>query len=497
MYQARFLWVILYTSVVCTVNAAQVLSPQQNLSTGPDALRVQPKDGKKNLFTPYNLPKTNVANPKQEGFAVTLSGKFSFVTTLGKNKETWTTLFNPPKGEGVFDFSQLFPSGSRVYSHTANSQMNVNNSQFTVRAEQPFLNEQATFAGFISFTGDPNSTQSVREIALEVDSTFGTFVAGNTKGPENRAVAGCTNFFGGTGNIDGAFSRFLNMTTGVYMFPSMKGDTGVATKVMYFSPNFGDIKTYGAVQFGLSYTPNTSMVGEAKMNTAYNSKDPLKQSFDMNNFTQSVRYSLERGLFGLNASFARIQGNTKAIIPEQPLLQPYNNNSWDVALDTHYGPWHVGVEYIYNGKSGMLRNNLPGVTPTLVSDSGQKEVLPTLIYDANKAGRSYTLATGLGYIVPNRWGVCLGYLRNASHTGFMAEGADRSIKAKGSAWVLSLDRALLDGVEYFVEVAISYKMSNPAWPYIGSTGAALTKLNFTAAPSNSAAGVLSGLKIKF
>jgi hypothetical protein len=71
------------------------------------------------------------------------------------------------------------------------------------------------------------------------------------------------------------------------------------------------------------------------------------------------------------------------------------------------------------------------------------------------------------------------------------------IKAKGNAWVLSLDRSLLDGVEYFVEVAISYKMSNPAWPYIGTAGAALTQMQYTTSPSNSAAGVLSGLKIKF
>jgi predicted porin len=240
------------------------------------------------------------------------------------------------------------------------------------------------------------------------------------------------------------------------------------------------------------------MTGEAKMNTGINSKDPLKASFDMNSFTQSVRYSLEQDVFGLNASFVRIQGNTKAIIPEQPLLQPYNNNSWDAALDTHYGPWHVGVEYIYNGKSGTLRNNLPAITPVLLSDSGKSEILPTLMYNSQAVGRSYTLSTGIGYIVPNRWGVCLGYLRNSTHTGFMQPDASGApIKAKGNAWVLSLDRSLLDGVEYFVEVAISYKMSNPAWPYIGTAGAALTQMQYTTSPSNSAAGVLSGLKIKF
>lgn len=516
MYYARFLWGLLYVPVVCAIDSSKVPSSVQNAGNatpnwtkstaltkevalseeGGKALGSNQVEGKKNPFVQEPLFKKDLSPSAQQGFVLKLSGKMSFLTTLGKNKETWTTVFEPPKS--VINFSELFQSGSRVYSHTANSQMNVNNSQFTVRAEQPFLHEKATFAAFMSFTGDPNSKQSVREIALEIDSTFGTLVGGNTKGPENRAVAGPTNFFGGTGNIDGAFSRFLNETTGVYMYPSMKGDTGVATKVIYFSPNFGDIKRYGAVQFGLSYTPNTSMTGEAKMNTAFNSKDPLKQNFDMNSFVQSVRYSLEQDTFGLNASFVRIQGNTKAIIPEQRLLQPYNNNSWDAALDTHYGPWHVGFEYIYNGKSGMLRNNLPSITPTLISDEGQSQNLPTLMYNSQAVGRSYTFATGVGYIVPNRWGVCLGYLRNSTHTGFMqSDGSGPSIKAKGSSWVLSLDRSLLDGVEYFVEVAISYKMSNPAWPYIGSAGAALTKMQFTTSPSNSAAGVLSGLKIKF
>ena len=518
MYYARFLCRLLYVIVVCAINSSEVTSSGQNSAnitpnwtkstalTKDTVLSEEKKKaasseqngGKKSPFVLGSVPKKDLASNAQQGFVLKISGKFGFVTILGKNKETWTTVFDPKPSTAVFNFSGLFNSGSRMYSHTANSQMNVNNSQFTVRAEQPFLHEKATFAAFMSFTGDPNSKQSVREIAFEIDSTFGTFVAGNTKGPENRAVAGPTNFFGGTGNVDGAFSRFLNSTTGVYMYPSMKGDTGVATKMIYFSPNFGDIKRYGAVQFGFAYTPNTSMTGEAKMNTAFNSKDPLKQNFDMNNFTQSVRYSLEREKFGLNASFVRIQANTKAIIPEQHLLQPYNNNSWDVALDTHYGPWHIGAEYIYNGKSGDLRNNLPEITPTLVSDAGQSEVLPTLMYNSQAVGRSATIATGVGYIIPNRWGVCLGFLRNSRNTGFMQPDASGSaIKAKGTAWVLSLDRSLLDGVEYFVEVAISYKMSNPAWPYIGSAGAALTKMPFTTSPGNSAAGVLSGLKIKF
>ncbi|PPE05604.1 hypothetical protein [Holospora curviuscula] len=435
---------------------------------------------------------------QEGGFRLLLSGKASFAMIFGQNKTNYTVLFTPPSSSGIFNLSALFGSGEKIYSHAAKSQFNVNNSQFMVRAEQPFFSNEGTFAVFIALTGDPDNKQSVREIAAEIDTFYGTLVLGNTKGVENRAVAGPVAFFRGTGGTDGAMSRFLNPTTGVYMFPSMKGDTGVATKIIFFSPNFGDIKAWGAVQFGLSYTPNTSMVGEAKMNTAFNSKDPLKASFDMHSFAQSMRYSLERELFGMALSFVRIHGRTRPAIPQQPLLNVYQNNSWDVAMNAHYGPWCFGVEYIYNGRSGFLKNDLPGLTPYLISDLGVKEALPTMMYSSSSSGKNYTLNTGLGYVLKNQWGVSLAYLRTGSCTGFLQpNGEGKPIKAKGTAWVLSADQSLVDGVDCFVEVAISYKMSNPAWPYMGTAGAALTKLPFPTTPSNSAAAILSGLKVKF
>ncbi|ETZ07251.1 hypothetical protein P618_200567 [Holospora obtusa F1] len=454
-----------------------------------------------NSSTSLVTPKKKFLKEKGEnqgGFSLLLSGKASFAMTLGRNKTDYTVLFTPPGGGSVFNLSGLFGNGEKIYSHVARSQLNVNNSQFMVRAEQPFFSKEGTFAVFIAFTGDPDNKQSVREIAAEIDTFYGTFVFGNTKGIENRAVAGPSSFLKGTGGTDGAISRFLNPTTGVFMFPSMKGDTGVATKLVFFSPNFGDIKTFGSVQFGLSYTPNTSMMGEAKMNTAFNSKDPLKASFDLNSFAQSIRYSLERESFGIALSFVRIHGKTRPAIPQQPLLAVYSNNSWDVAMNANYGPWCLGVEYIYNGRSGFLKNHLPSLTPSLGTNLGIKEKLPTMMYSPHDCGKSYTLNTGIGYIVKNQWGVSLGYLRTGSHTGFISTDQEANlIKAKGSAWVLSGDRSLVDGVDYFIEVAISYKMSNPAWPYMGTAGAALTKLPFPTTPSNSATAVLSGLKVKF
>lgn len=501
MYYTRILWVI--GSLVFPWAA---YSFSENLASLPKGSNTPAKNVEKKFFSTLktNTAPVGVAEkqagenlPKEGGFALLLSGKMSFAMTLGQNKTDYTVLFTPPSSS-IVNFGGLFLNGERIYSHTAKSQANVNNSQFRVRAEQPFFSNQGTFAVFVTFTGDASSNQSVREIATEVDSFYGTVALGNTKGVENRAVAGPSAFLRGTGGTDGAISRFLNCTTGLYMFPSMKGDTGVATKVVFFSPNFGDVKRFGAIQLGVSFTPNTSMTGEAKMNTAFNSKDPLKQSFDMDSFAQSARYSLEKGLFGVNLSFVRIQGNTKAIIPDQYYLEPYNNHSWDVAIDTHYGSWFAGIEYIYNGKSGFLKHDLPKITPSLTSAEGVKEALPTLMYNSSASGKAYTVNVGVGYIVENRWGISLGYLKTGSHTGFMQPDATgNSIKSRGSAWVLSADQSILDGVEYFVEVAISYKMRNAAWPYMGTAGAALTKLPFPAVPSNSATAVLSGLKIKF
>jgi len=155
------------------------------------------------------------------------------------------------------------------------------------------------------------------------------------------------------------------------------------------------------------------------------------------------------------------------------------------------GPWVLGAEYIYNGKSHRLANDYLDVHPIIDGTrQGHKD------YIASKAGKNWVLNTGIGYITKTA-GFTFSYLHSQRRTGFVTSKIDeKSIKAVGNSYVLSAEYYLAPGLSPYIEGAI-YNMKNPAWSHIAYSIVKITNLQYVGVPSNKAKVILTGIKLQF
>jgi len=239
---------------------------------------VQAKDGTVKASSEYN---------------VKIGGKLHFDCYSGSNKQKHTYLFT-----GSF-LNDLYQNGQRLNSYELKSMAALNRSRFTVNAEREVAGIKYSFN--LALTGDLNSTRSVREIFLQAENDqFGGFIFGNTKGIEDRFVACPSDFVVGSGGTDGSFQRFVNITTGCTMSPSLLGDPKESTKVCWISPR------KGGFQIGASFCPNTQHYGEANMNTAAADLAKPYQPFDINSLALGVNYLGKFSQGTLNLSFVHL-----------------------------------------------------------------------------------------------------------------------------------------------------------------------------------------------
>lgn len=419
------------------------------------------------------------------GVNVKIGGKFLFNYCSGHNQQIYSYLFT-----GKF-LDTLFFTGEAIPTHIQRSIFTLDRGRiiFTVVREKNRWN----YSFNMELTGDANSNQPVREIYGKVEHPeAGVFVFGDTKGVEDRMVCGPSNFLKGSGGTGGAFFGFVNVTTGCSMDASSAvGDTKNATKIMYLTPRVGGF------QFGVSYTPNTNHLGEARMNTAFSQTRKPFQVFDINSRVLGVNYLQEfRGGLIVNLSMAHLAGNTRSERPDRYLLLRDSTDSWDCGAVFSLGPWALGTEYIWNGKSGILKNNISSIGPSIrQTDIGITYNFPVKNYQATAAGKYYSVNSGIAYTAGDM-GISFSYFYTRKNTGIVKHFGSRSSRSIGRAWAISTEYNLAPGFCPYLEGAI-YRMSNPDWPYLPVAVSSLTGLDVTAVPSNKARMVLAGIKVQF
>jgi predicted porin len=272
---------------------------------------------------------------------------------------------------------------------------------------------------------------------------------------------------------------------------SAVGDTKNATKVMYLTPRVGGF------QFGVSYTPSTNHVGEARMNTAFSQTRKPFQVFDINSRVLGVNYLHEfRDGLIMNLSAAHLSGNTRSERADRFLLLRNSTNSWDCGAVFALGRWSLGTEYIWNGRSGRLKNNISAIAPSIRQTGlGGVYSFPVKSYEALSAGKYYSVNSGIAY-TEGDVGVSFSYFYTRKNTGIVSSFGSPSSRSVGRAWAISTEYNLAPGFCPYLEGAV-YRMSNPDWPYLPVAVSNLTGLEVTAVPSNKARMVLAGIKVQF
>ncbi|BDB96492.1 hypothetical protein [Candidatus Hydrogenosomobacter endosymbioticus] len=415
---------------------------------------------------------------KDGGFEVTFSGKFLSDAFFGNQKALGT--YSLRKDD----------SGKVSASYKENKNQHVmfalDNSKVNIEAKSS--KDWMDYSFLCSFTGDKNAGYGVREIFGTCGAkSVGLVMFGNTKGVEDRCAVSPVDFAAGSGGVDGNFFRFVNGTSGVWMAPTLIGETGYATKFSAYSERF-----YG-FQLGVSYAPNNQHLGEQGLKTDASPYRDHPVPFCINVWSPGVNYlyKVDGGYFSM--SWVAVSGKTKAELANSPMLKRRNTFSHAVGMTCGIGAFEFGVEGIFNGKSQTFSNNMLGISPVVNGTAMQ-----SMGYFANKAGKYWSVDAGVGYTIGSGK-LTFTYLHSQRHTGFAKDLASKSVVAKGDAYVLSAEYNVAPGLMPFVEGAV-YKMKNKAWAY----GAAYRVLaadssshSVDAVKGNTAKVVLCGIKVQF
>lgn len=418
---------------------------------------------------------------------VKFSGSALFSGYFGNQKEKGTTSlikYDASKSDVYASIADKY-----LLDHKQHEMFAVDNSKVKLDAKSDFGRMVGTLT--VVFTGDRSSKSSIREIygTLKWDQ-IGSVILGNTKGIEDRFVFCPSDIAAGSGGTDGNFFRFINMTSGIWVGPSIVGDTGYATKVVVSSARIKGFKV------GVSYVPNTQHVGEKDLSVAESSYSS-PQAFDRNSFAPGINYLYQTTGFSLGLSFVTLLGKTCTEKPSV-FLERFNTKAYDFGCSVTIGAFQFGAEYIRMGKSQAFKRAVRIVAPVIRSADGEL-TSEFKAYDPHRAGNYNSLNLGVGYTVGSaKFSVT--HFRGQKKTGFVSENG-KVRHAAARAWVFSSEYQAVPGFVPYFEAG-RFDMKNCDWRYnatyrIGAAKRGGSSLDKTAVAPNKSTCFIVGLKLNF
>lgn len=282
----------------------------------------------------------------------------------------------------------------------------------------------------IALSGDTARSPGVSENRIEITrANVGTFQGGNKVGPENVLMIDPSSLIGGAGGFDGSdvLGNVFKRTTGVFLGDTLVGDTGTATKIVYYTPRFR-LGSAGAIMAGFSFTPNTSQKGMMPVSTALDKNSSSFQGNDRHVFSAAMNFAgvqkgfaysfSAAGIFSGKSTGPRITAGTigKAVAYSGADLKAVQ--SWQLGAVFGYGAWQLGLGYINNGQSHILKGSSGW-------DSGQ------------------AFSVALSYV----WG---DYKLTGSYQN-STQKLGSGVKGKGNWYTATFDWAAAPGLNFFAE----------------------------------------------
>jgi hypothetical protein len=251
-----------------------------------------------------------------------------------------------------------------------------------------------------------NQKFNVQQNFVQFDSCWGSLQIGNTVGPEDSMIEDGGAIVGGTGAFDGAYKNVFNMPAFVLRGNDNIGDTGYATKIVYYSPDIWNFR------LGLAFTPNTAHKGDEEYDRKFgNNNDdapgnrqwaPIKERnpFGTDSIAIGLSHKREIGSFGININGAYIHDNS--YVPADKKVAGQNRfrtkdvNAYQLGLILGYrthvgGLLQLGGGWLDNGKSRLLKKNW------LVNDPDDDVYQEFSFMRRGNNGRAWNIA--LGYII--------------------------------------------------------------------------------------------------
>jgi len=197
----------------------------------------------------------------------------------------------------------------------------------------------------IVLDGNRNKDKIVRENYIFFEGTWGKVFLGDTYGVQDFMAFGGYDEWGGTGFMEGPLDRVVNFTTGTLHSDDLVGDTSRATKVTYVSPR------WKGIQVGVSYTPQTQHIGEAKISSQTSPDDP-KEPFGADNVAGGINFihKFSNGFY-MALSGTAIFENARPEYHGAP--KRHHTAAFAFGGDFRYADFGFGMEYGNNGRSRL------------------------------------------------------------------------------------------------------------------------------------------------
>ena len=285
--------------------------------------------------------------------------------------------------------------------------------------------------------------QNFIEIKREKD--LGTFHFGNTSGVEDRFVVDMNSRMGGPGGILG-YTGFYNLSAGAPDFTEMSIVTAKSTKVSWYSPRVVGL------QFGISYTPNTSHAGREPKNTdspvfsgVANDKSIYAEHdyapYGMNNVSVGVNYKKTYGEWVCEASVIGILEKSRLPTKASGNYPVHQGKAYHVSAAILYKNLGIAGGFFDNTKSRIPQDN---------------RILPS-----DKGGPGEGANNGNGGKGWNVGGLCvLGdneFYINYNQSARKTNGTD---KAQLRFVNVAYERAIFKGLKFLAEVGVINSTTN-------------------------------------
>jgi hypothetical protein len=248
-----------------------------------------------------------------------------------------------------------------------------------------------------------NKRFNVQQNFVQFDSCWGSLQIGDTVGPEDSMIEDGGAIVGATGAFDGAYKNVFNLPAFVLRGNDNIGDTGYATKIVYYSPEVF------FTRLGLSYTPNTAHKGEEDYDRKFgNGNDdnpgnrqwaPIKDRnpYGTDAIVVGLSHKREFGNFGININGAYIHDNSYIAadkkVADQKRIRTKDVNAYQLGLILAYrthvgGLLQLGGGWLDNGKSRLLKS------PWLVNDPDDDDFSEFNFMRKGNNGKQWNIALG-------------------------------------------------------------------------------------------------------
>lgn len=394
--------------------------------------------------------------------------------------------------------------------HLAND---VSDLYFIIKGRMSNGVEYGYKLGIQSFSGgNPVFQQNY----IEFNGKFGTFQVGNVGAPSKTMIEDGGSVIGGMGAFDGGYHNVALLPAFVMRGNDNVGDTGYATKIVYYTP------TYYNVRFGIAFTPDTSKGGDDGADKARNPNPnapgnraflPNKKlyPYDLNSFTFGLSFKKEWGNWGINLNGAYITADSYygALSDDEggapaKRTKARRTNAYQLGTVIGYRRANghliqVGGGYLNNGKS-----RLETAFGSIVANN-------TELARYVNPGTNTPSAIGFGKLYQGNsgqaWNAAFGYVMGIYKFAASYQGTERKTdatnKTRSSLYTLTADVVPVGGLKFFVEADYLRARTNEA--AMNTAGQLATfksdtpqrSFNNTQFKSNDAIVVAVGTKVSF